>query len=390
MRTTVLLSAALLAALTACTTDKNGATAPAASLNERRADERESTRRGNDRGGAVYVLSNSATANAILVYPRGADGTLGTPSSVPTGGRGTGGGLGNQYGLVLDDEGEMLFGVNAGSDEISSFRIDDGSLRAADRVGSGGNQPISIAVHDHLLYVLNDGLTANISGYRVSERGKLTPIAGSIRGRSAPVGAIDGAEIKFSPDGRTLVVTEKAANLIVTYPVLENGRTGAPTVHPSSGPTPFGFDFSSSGTLVVSEAAGGRAGASTVSSWNVNRRSDLSLVSASIPNGASAVCWIVVSSDGRTAYAANTQSSTVSTFGIAQGGALTLTAATAGVTGSGSAPADMGLSNGDRYLYVRSGGTNSISIFATDANGALSPVATTTGLPAGANGIAVR
>ena len=390
MRTTVFLSAALLAALTACSTDKNGTTDPNASLSARRADDSEASRRGNDHGGTVYVLSNSTTANAVLAYPRHTDGTLGTPSSIPTGGRGTGAGLGNQYGLVLDDDGEMLFGVNAGSDDISAFRVDDGALRQTDRVWSGGNQPISIAVRNHLVYVLNDGATANISGFYLSERGKLTPIPGSIRARSAPVGAIDGAEIKFSPDGRTLVVTEKAANLLVTYPVLPNGRTGEPTVHASSGPTPFGFDFADNGTLVVSEAAGGAAGASTVSSWNVDRRSNLNLVSASLANGGSAVCWIVVSSDGKTAYAANTGSQTVSTFNIARNGALSLTAAVAGSVGAGTAPSDLSLSAGDRFLYVRSGATNSIAIFATGSNGTLTPVATTAGLPAGANGIAAR
>ncbi len=390
MRTSVVLSAAFLTALSACSTDNNGTTAPNATLNARAAASTGSSLAGNDNGGAVYVLSNNATANAVLVYPRRSDGTLGVASSVPTGGRGTGGGLGNQYGLVLSEEGDMLFGVDAGSNEISSFRIDDGSPRQVDRVLSGGSQPVSIAVHGNLLYVLNDGVTANISGFRVSGRGGLTPIPASIRGRSAPAGAVDGAEIKFSPDGRTLVVTEKAANLIVTYPVLANGRTGDPTVHPSSGATPFGFDFTDRGTLVVSEAVGGAAGASTVSSWNVDRRSALNLVTASLANGGSAVCWIVVSSDGQTAYAANTGSSTVSTFNIASSGVLSLTAAVAGATGVGSTPSDLGLSSGDRFLYVRSGATNSIIVFATGPNGVLTPVATTTGLPTGSNGIAVR
>jgi 6-phosphogluconolactonase (cycloisomerase 2 family) len=389
VRTHAVLSTALLASLAACSPD-SGTTAPAASQGTELSVVSESARRGNDHGGAVYVLSNNATSNAILVYPRRNDGHLGAPSSIPTGGRGTGGGLGNQYGLVLDDEGEMLFGVNAGSDEISAFRVTDASLQQTDRVASGGNQPVSIAVANHLVYVLNDGATANITGYFLTERGKLVPIAGSTRQRSAPAGAIDGAEIKFSPDGRSLVVTEKAANLVVTYPVLPNGRTGDPKLQPSSGPTPFGFDFTRNGTLVVAEAAGGAAGASTVSSYNIDRRANLSLVTGSVHNGASAVCWIVVSADGSTAYAANTGSGTISTFSIGRSGSLALTAATAGATGTGSSPGDMALSRGDRFLYVRSGATNSIVIFATGANGELTPVDTQAGLPNGTNGLAAR
>lgn len=389
MRTAAVLSLSLIASLTACSNDASSTT-PLASADSQRSVTELNARRNNDRGGAVYVLSNNAAANAVLVYPRGRDGRLGTPTSVPTGGRGSGGGLGNQYGLVLADDGEMLYGVDAGSNEISVFAVDDGALRATDRAPSGGAQPISIAVHDHLLYVLNDGATANIAGFRISERGRLTPIAGSTRERSAPAGSIDGAEIAFSPDGRSLVVTEKAANLVVTYPVLANGRTGEPRVQRSSGDTPFGFDFTRNGTLIVSEAAGAGAGASTVSSYTVDRRANLSLVSASVPNGQSAVCWITITGDGRTAFASNTASGTVSSYAVARAGGLALIAATAGDTGAGSGPTDMALSRDERYLYVRNGGNQTISIFATGDNGALTLVDTMSDVPRGANGIAAR
>ena len=113
-------------------------------------------------------------------------------------------------------------------------------------------------------------------------------------------------------------------------------------------------------------------------------------MSGSVANGQSAVCWVVVSADGRTAYAANTGSGTLSTFSIGRSGALTLVNATAGATGAGSTPGDLGLSGGDRFLYVRSGATNSISVFATGDDGAITSIATVTGLPTGANGIAVR
>lgn len=382
MRTAAILSASLIAIATACTSD-GGTTAPDVALRTQTTVDA-----GNDQGGAVYVLTNDVNANAILAYPRNSSGRLGAPARFPTGGRGTGGGLGNQYGLVLEDD--MLFGVNAGSNEISSFRLDGASLRQADRVSSNGDLPISIAVHDKLLYVLNDGPNANITGFRVSPDGRLIPINGSTRARSAPAGAIDGAQISFAPDGQSLVVTEKAANILVTYPVLSNGRTGDPRITNSSGATPFGFDFASNGSLVVSEAVGAAAGRSTVSSYRVDGASNLSLVTGSVANGGSAVCWIVVSRDGRTAYAANTGSGTVSTFALGSSGALSLINPTAGAVGAGSSPSDMGLSDGARFLYVRSGATNAIVAFETGANGTLTPLQTLTGIPTGANGIAVR
>lgn len=389
MRTRFILSASLLAITTACSTDSSS-TAPNAVQDSQLTVAELDARRGNDQGGAVYVLSNDVNANAVLVYPRARDGRLGAPTSVPTGGKGTGRGLGNQYGLILDEEGEMLFGVDAGSDEISAFAVERGAVSQTARVASGGSQPISIAVHNHLLYVLNDGATANITGFRISERGRLTPLSGSTRARSAPAGAVDGAQISFSPDGRSLVVTEKAANLIVTYPVLPNGRTGSPIVQRSSGATPFGFDFTRNGTLIVSEAVGGVAGLSTVSSYTLGRNAALSLVSASVPDGQSAVCWITISSDGRTAYASNTASSNVSSYAVKRSGALELSEAVAGFTGAGSGPTDMALSDKDRFLYVRSGGTNTITIFETAIDGRLSLLETATGLPVGANGLAAR
>ena len=343
-----------------------------------------------DRAGSVFVLSNDIVANAVIVFPRRRDGHLGESTSYPTGGRGTGRGLGNQDGLIMDDDHQMLYGVDAGSDEISAFDIVGGRLQFAQRVSSNGNQPISIAMHDELLYVLNDGANSNITGFRVARNGRLVPLDGSTRARSAPAGSIDGAQISFSPDGNTLIVTEKAANVIVAYPVLRNGRTGEPRVIPSSGATPFGFDFTPNGTLIVSEAFGGAAGASAVSSYAVNRASQVRLVSGSVPNGEAAVCWIVTTRDGALAFASNTNSHTVNTYAVRRNGELSVVANSVVSTGAGSGPVDMALSRQDKYLYVRNGGNSTISIFMPESDGTLTPLATVTGLPAGANGIVAR
>src|SRR5258707_4206606 len=45
---------------------------------------------GQHSSGAVYVLSNQATANSVLVYKRDSHGNLSYSSSVPTGGTGAG------------------------------------------------------------------------------------------------------------------------------------------------------------------------------------------------------------------------------------------------------------------------------------------------------------
>src|SRR6266849_9719364 len=121
--------------------------------------------------GAVYTMNNSSNGNRVLVFARAADGTLTAAGSFETGGLGTGGGLGSQGALVLSSNERWLFAVNAGSNDISAFAVERRGLSLVDRVPSGGRRPLSLAVHDDLLYVLNAGGAAgdndNITGFRV-------------------------------------------------------------------------------------------------------------------------------------------------------------------------------------------------------------------------------
>src|SRR5713101_5024322 len=135
--------------------------------------------------GAVYTMDNSSNGNRVRVFARAADGTLTAAGSFETGGLGTGGGLGNQGALLLSASERWLFAVNAGSDEISAFAVERRGLSLVNRVPSGGRRPISLSVHDDLLYVLNAGGAVgdhdNITGFRVGDDGHLTPVAGSTR-----------------------------------------------------------------------------------------------------------------------------------------------------------------------------------------------------------------
>ena len=217
--------------------------------------------------GAVYTLTNSAAGNAVAVFERAADGALSPEGTVPTGGLGTGAGLGSQGALVLDDD--RLFAVNAGSNSISSLEVEDeNEVELEDVASSGGVRPISLTVHGPLLYVLNAGnatTPANITGFLVW-RGELIPLPGSSRPLSTA--SPDPAQIEFTPDGRVLVVTEKATNRITTYRVFF-GYASGPLAQPSAGETPFGFAFDRHGHLIVSEAFGGAPDASVLSSYSI-------------------------------------------------------------------------------------------------------------------------
>lgn len=340
--------------------------------------------------GAVYTLSNATAGNAVVAFDRAPDGTLTPAGTFATGGTGTGGGLGSQGALVLGDDGTALFAVNAGSNEITSFAVREDGLTLLQTVGSGGTRPISLTEHDGVLYVLNAGGTGNITGFNVSERGLLSPLSGSTRTLSSS--AAGPAQVEFSPDGRQLVVTEKATNNIDTFAVGKDGVAAAATIHASAGATPFGFAFGKHDQLIVSEAFGGAAGASAVSSYDLSKSGGLETITPSAATGQTASCWVAITKNGRYAYTTNTGSGSISGYSIAKDGALSLLDADGrtGVTGAGSKPTDLALSNDSHFLYSLNEGTHNISTFAVGADGSLAPVGAASAVPAGAVGLAAR
>jgi 6-phosphogluconolactonase (cycloisomerase 2 family) len=345
--------------------------------------------------GVVYTMTNEEAGNAVITWQRGADGSLELGESFPTGGDGSGGGLGSQGALVLSRNGQWLLAVNAGSNEVSAFQVHADGLELTSTVASGGEMPISATIHNRLVYVLNAGGDGNITGFTLDNAGTLVPLDGSTRGLSQ-AGA-GPAQVQFTPAGDMLVVTEKATNRIDVYVLDESGLPVSRVVNDSHGATPFGFDFNQQGTLVVSEAFGGAENASAVSSYTINANGSLHLVSGSVATTETAACWIIVTPNGHRAYTTNTGSGSVSAFSIRPDGRTFLVDGTienlpedgqAALTGEGSSPIDAAISRNGQFLYVLNGGTDSISVFAIDAHGDLSEVGQVTGLAASSVGIA--
>jgi 6-phosphogluconolactonase len=352
----------------------------------------------NLHAGAVYVLTNQ-TSNTVAAFRRNANGMLTPAGEFPTGGAGnptpqppdpTTDPLASQGALIISHGNRFLLAVNAGSNEISVLKIKKNDLELIDVVSSGGVRPISLTLHDDLLYVLNEGGTPNITGFEVGEDGTLTQLAGSAR----PLidgGAADPAQIGFSHDGDLLVVTDKSGNRLNTYTINDDGLPSPPIDNTSNGMTPFGFAFNNAGTLVVSEAFGGAANQSAASSYDAAEDGTLSVISESVPNSQTASCWVVIPNNGKTAFVSNTGSGTISSYRInPSDGSLTLLNATAADTGMGSAPIDMALSNNSRILFVLLGGSQSVASFRVWKNGNLTPIDTAGGLPLGAQGIAAK
>lgn len=334
-----------------------------------------------DRGPrAVYTITNAASSNAVAVYARAANGTLSPAVTYPTGGTGTGNGLGSQGGVALSEDGRLLFAVNAGSNDVSVFHVSTSGLMLGTRFPSGGIQPTSLTVRDNLIYVLNAGGNGNITGFRLTRGAGITPIAGSTQALSGTSTA--PAQVSFSPDGRQLVVSERATNLLDVYPVDRNGVAGALRSHPSAGGTPFGFAFRYDNTLFVSEAAA----PGSASSYDLNRSGKLRLVSGAIATHQGAPCWAVVTEDGRFGYTGNGAGS-VSGFSIARDGSISLLNVDGATAVINTGVNDIALSNNSRYLYVLgTGATPELHAYRVQRDGQLQALGAQA-LPAGARGL---
>jgi 6-phosphogluconolactonase (cycloisomerase 2 family) len=348
------------------------------------------TNAGDLESGAVYTMDNASAANHLLVYNRAADGTLSAGTAVATGGLGTGAGLGSQGAVALSANGHWLFVCNAGSDEISVFNVTEQGPTLTDKIWSGGRHPISLALHNNLLFVLNAGGQSgdkdSITGF-VFSGAKLTALANSQHSLSDD--NTNPAQIGFSGDGNVLVVTEKDTSTIDTFTLDNDGAVTDAKNFQSAGQTPFGFDIRGS-TLVVSEAFGGATDASAASSYDIAQDGELTLISASVPTTESSACWAMITGNGRFAYTANTGSGTVTGFHVSHENELTRLNddGVTGVTGAKSSPADMALSGGSRYLYVRNG-NSTVSAFRVNADGSLQSIGITQ-TPSGTVGIVAR
>ncbi|MEO6398029.1 MAG: beta-propeller fold lactonase family protein [Tepidiformaceae bacterium] len=353
--------------------------------------------------GAVFTMTNAAAAdggNAVVAFRRNANGALEAAGTYPSGGAGTGQPrLGSQGSVTLNEKGNFLLVVNPGSDNVTVFRVAaDATLTATDLEGSGGDMPESVTIHGDLVYVLNAGTPNNISGFRLDGAGQLTAIVGSTRSLSG-VG-VEPAQVQFSPGGDQLVVTEKATNKIDIYSVGRNGLADGPAVHDSNGMTPFGFAFTSKANFAVSEAMGGVSGQAATSSYSLNGREDFRVISPSVGDGGSEVCWVAVSNDSRYAYVTNFQSGTISSYSVARSGKLTLLEAVAARTSPGFAatdplaahlgPRDEAITRDGGILYVIDNASPKIIGYRIGDDGGLTRLTTTSGFPATFAGLAAR
>lgn len=365
-------------------------------------DEQENAQdndRDNDRGaGAVFAMTNVTAGNSIVTYRRAQDGTLTRLRDVRTRGLGIGTDLDTQGGLRLSADHRFLYAVNAGSDDLSVFAVDGARLRFIQKVYAG-DEPVSLTLSGHLLYVLNGSVAGNgIRGFTIASDGRLTPLPNSFRDLSSRI-AVPG-NIQFSPDGHVILVTHKTTNELIPpfhiidgFTIAADGLTSAtPIANESVGIRPFSLAFRNDGKLVVIESHNAVDNQAAASSYRSFTDARISVISASVPNGQTDGCWVVVTNNQRYAFTSNFGSGTISSYRFDPSGALTLINGSAASFGNTTQPVDSGLSADGHYLYQLLRGIGAVAALRIGDGGSLTPLGIVVGgLPVndGASGLAV-
>jgi hypothetical protein len=335
------------------------------------------------RFGVVFAQTDNLAGNAVVSYRRGTDGSLTESGVYPTGG--LGGQLSgsvvdhtaSQGALAYDAAHHLLYAVNAGSNTITAFAVHGTHLVRIQTVGSGGTFPVSITVHDGLLYVLNARGGASLQGF-VRWGGLLIRIPAWHRDLgfdpdATPEFTSTPGQVAFTPDGSKLIVTTKGdGQSIEVFPVSPFGPSLRPVVTADPGNVPFAIAFDQQDNLVIAEA-----GPSAIATFRVNRDATLTLVNRA-STGQAATCWVTTT--GADVYASNAGSANVSDYtdshGVLSGG---------GTTATDPGTVDSAASRDGRFLYVQTGATGVIDEYAIAGNGALTKVGSVT-VPDGVGG----
>ncbi len=350
----------------------------------------------SDAAGAMYALTNqhdpsqqisaSDTAasepdrrNQIVAYSRDENGELEQIGVYDTGGEGENirnsgaNPLASQDPLIVSKDRQFVFAVNAGSESVSSFRINEdysltpASLGVSTLGATGAQNPVSLTQYEDILYVVNTGnyidengqevdtlpedrnrVNSSIIGYRIGEDGSLTELAGS----EVPGTGSNAGSIEFSSNGGFLYITERRTNNIVQ---VELGADSLPLTYDSGEirssdivsitPQPFGTDLyptDNGDILLVSEGNNGATGLSALSSYRIEENGALTGISLSsgvegdpLVTGFTFGCWVefVETPTGDYAYVSNTPDGTITSYSVGDEGGLTRLESLAGSAG---------------------------------------------------------
>lgn len=327
---------------------------------------------------AVFVQTDNAAGNTIVAYTRTAAGGLQQVGSYPTGGNGgaTMGSvvdhLSSEGSLAFDRRAGLLYAVNAGSNTISVFQVRGDGLIRSQVILSGGQFPVSIAVHGNQVFVLNAWGGASVAGF-LQVGGHLISVPSWTRDlglgtSSSTVFTGTPGQIGFTPGGSQLVVTTKnAANTVDVFRDGLFGPSAEPTVTSLPGTIPFGFTFDQYGHLALTETA-----INTVATFAIASGGTLTQL-GSVATGQAATCWITAAPQG-TLFASNAGSGTESILSTEPGGSITQL----GTTPTDAGTVDAAVSSDGQYLYVQAGGPGNVDAYRIGPGGSLTETGSVT------------
>ncbi|GAA5185778.1 hypothetical protein GCM10023322_30570 [Rugosimonospora acidiphila] len=329
--------------------------------------------------GALFVQTDNVSGNAVVAYDRGVDGSLRRAGTYQTGGRGGAlngsvvDHLASQGSLAYDRAHGLLYAVNAGSNTISVFDVHGDKLTRRQQISTGGDFPVSVAVHGNLVYVLNARSGGSVQGFlRVGDLLVRVPTWHRALGLEPVTDANEfthtPGQVAFTPDGGKLLVTTKAdGNDIEVFGVDRFGGLAAkPVVNSDPDAVPFAVAFDSRGRVVVAEA-----GPNAAATFALGRDGKLTYLSRT-PTGQAATCWIVVT-DGHF-YLSNAGSGTLSGYQGRPDGSLT----PLGTTGTDPGTVDATVSSDGRYLYAQTGAAGVVDEYRVTRDGALTEIGSVT------------
>ena len=342
---------------------------------------------------SVFVMTNDKVKNEVLTYQRGYDGQFVLRERAATGGRGSGGEtdpLQSQGALTISGDHTLLFAVNSASGSVSSFHILDGIPVLIDKETSEGAFPIAVTEHNGTVYVLNAGGSGAIVAFKADGFGRLHEIQNS---SAFLTGTNSGASsISVSPNGKWLIVIEKASNSIDVFPILADGTLGTVVANKSVTAGVFATVFTPGGQLIVSEnQPNSGTDTSSISSYTINANGTLTAITQSIPTFGNGNCWNAITPNGKWVFVDNSATSSVAGFSISSAGALSPIANTVVSTlPEGSTNLDMAISADGKYLFNVLSGAGQIGVFTINAGGTVNQLGSIEGLPqtVGFNGIA--
>jgi hypothetical protein len=343
--------------------------------------------------GAVYFMTNDAKGNFIVASAIGADGKITPTNAVYTGGKGGHGaaasGDAGPDPLFTQDSvkvgNNFLFAVNAGSNSLSMFKINELEPTELRLVGmpvdTQGDFPVAVAFSSkmNLACVVNGGAADGVACFNVDENKGLVPVPNTIRALSLnqttpPTGPPNTvSDIIFSEDDTKLLVSVKGIpptpgriSAFDVNPVdCSLSETSVDSTPSQGGVVPFSMtNIPGKNAVLNTDAAVGFA------FYDFSQGANATATSTIVPiEGQGATCWSNFSPKTGTFFLTDIVTSTVTEVKVDDNLAGSIVKQYPLTAGSGTIDNAIATINGNDFLYVLSANATSIDVMSLAAAG---------------------